>query len=211
VLILGCPKEGVLPLAFARAGLSVTSIDTNRMAIEAAQKKAQQEKLTIQYTVLTVKEIQFKNEFDFVLMADCGFGVFSDEDRDQLLNKIHAALKPNTFFAFNVFTKYQEDLTKTYKDWIIQPNGGFFYSTSHLELINHVHYESHGICLDQHVVFDHIGETHIYNLWDRYYSVPSLVNILKNFKFKGAKLTKDFTGVEHQETDDTIAMIVRKI
>ena len=142
-------------------------------------------------------------------MIYCDFGVFSDEDRDTILQKIHRALKPNGLFVFDVWTQYKEELTRNFKDWTIVPNNGFFSSSPHIELESNVHYPEMNLCMNEHVIADQYGNTTIYNLWERYYSIKGLVELLRPYHFEGVHLAGDLTGIPYTKTSPSIAAIVR--
>ncbi|NSW53050.1 MAG: class I SAM-dependent methyltransferase [Anaerolineae bacterium] len=211
LLDLGC-GPGLYCTEFARRGYKrITGIDFSRRSIEYAREQAANNNLPIEYIHQNYLDMEYDNQFDVAMMIYCDFGVFSDVERDKVLKKVHRALKPGGLFIFDVCTQHNAEFVREFKDWTIYPERGFFSAGPHMELQNNVHYPEHNLVLDQYVILDQYGNTTIYNLWERYYSVKGLVDLLRPYGFQGVKLAGDLTGKEYTETSPFIAAIVKTL
>lgn len=94
VLDLGCgPGRHALPLA--RAGLSVTAIDTSRQLLDELRRRALDEKLEIDIRTADMREFSGIGPFDAVFVMWTSFGYFEAEaDHQRVLENIYHSLKP---------------------------------------------------------------------------------------------------------------------
>lgn len=106
VLDVGC-GTGEHALLAASLGLEVVGVDTAPRAIERAEKKAQQRRLTARFRVWDALRLSELGErFDTVL--DCGlFHIFSDEDRPRFADSLAAVLSSGGRYYMLCFSERQ--------------------------------------------------------------------------------------------------------
>jgi len=90
VLDLGC-GSGWTSIFLAKLGCSVTGVDISEEMITIAKENAKKENLKIKFIVADVEKINFKNQFDRVLIYD---GLHHCPDEKKVLKNIYKALKP---------------------------------------------------------------------------------------------------------------------
>ena len=210
LLDLGC-GPGLYTSRFAQRGIQVTGIDYSRRSIEYATQQAAAQNLPIEYIYQDYTTIEYQSDFHIAMMIYCDFGVFSDEDRALMLNNIHAALKPGGVFVFDVWTDQFTPMTRSFKDWTINPKDGFFLPIPHIELVNQIHYPDASISLTQYTLLDYRGNCQVLNFWERYYTLEQITSLLNRHHFQVLAYHQDFTGVPFTETSQSISLIAQKV
>lgn len=92
ILDLGCGGGDQAKL-FARKGYRVVGIDKVESLVEYAIQTFRDEGLTGEFHVADMREIEYQNEFDLCVMLSGTFGLSTDMENEQLLQRIHRALK----------------------------------------------------------------------------------------------------------------------
>ena len=94
ILDLGCGGGDQAKL-FARKGYRVTGIDKVKNLIEYATDAFEKEGLSGEFHTADMREIEYQNKFDLCVMLSGTFGLLTEKENEQLLKKIHRALKPD--------------------------------------------------------------------------------------------------------------------
>ncbi len=98
LLDIGC-GPGLYTKRLCERGLCVTGLDFSERSI--AYAKAHDPKSV--YVTQDYLELEYENEFDMITMIWCDYGALNPQDRQNLLVRIHRALKPGGLFLFDVF------------------------------------------------------------------------------------------------------------
>ncbi|OGO63147.1 MAG: methyltransferase type 11, partial [Chloroflexi bacterium RBG_19FT_COMBO_47_9] len=85
----------------AALGHSMTGIDLIPDFLEIARKDAIQRKVEVQYQPGDMRNINFNDEFDAVMLLFTAFGYFTDEENLQVLINIKNALKTGGLLIFD--------------------------------------------------------------------------------------------------------------
>jgi len=95
--------DGKDSLYFASKGLSVTAVDFSKKVITILQKKIKEKKIkNIHCTVQNIIDLKLaKNSYD-VVYAHLILHSFDDRSLNQIMRKIHIALKPNGYLFIKV-------------------------------------------------------------------------------------------------------------
>ena len=186
ILDLGC-GPGLYAERLAGLGHKVTGVDFSESSIKHALNQAKIKRLSIDYICKDYLTIDYKNEFDIILLIYTDFGVLIPADRERLLTNIHHALKPNGIFIFDVINmKNQEQKFQEYKSWKYE-NSGFWKDTPYLELTNGFNYSNDRVFLRQHIIIDQTENIKTYRFWTHYFENNDIIKILKS---------KGFTNIE---------------
>lgn len=105
ILDLGCGR-GRHCLELAKRGYDIRGLDISEILITKAREDADEENLEIDFEVGDMREIDYEGEFDVILMMDVTFGLFTDEENEQLVGKINQALKPGGQVFFVLYNPY---------------------------------------------------------------------------------------------------------
>jgi SAM-dependent methyltransferase len=103
VLDLGC-GPGRHALALARRGIHVVGIDHSEEFVALAREQAAKEKLTAEFRVEDVRDLDAHDQFDAVIcLCQGGFGLLGGREDTALIRRFATALKPGGRLALSAF------------------------------------------------------------------------------------------------------------
>ncbi len=208
ILDLGC-GPGLYTSRLARLGYSITGIDYSHRSIDYAKDYAEDNSLDINYIYQNYLTIDFKSEFDVIILIYCDLGALTNKERDTLLQKIHCALKPGGIFIFDVFTdKYrtEKDLGRS---WEVT-NDGFWNDKSYLALTESFLYPEEDTYLNQTIVITEEEEISVYRLFNHFYTVPTITNVIEKYGFIDHSFYSDIKGNRYNDKSGILAVVTRK-
>ncbi len=138
VLDLGC-GPGLYSQRLARAGFHVVGIDFSASSIQYAKEQAKKKKLDIRYIHGDYLKVDIGGDYDAVLLIYCDFGVLAPSQREQMLRRIHAALRPAGRFVFDALNKKALNAMCFGQAWSLS-DGGFWRSAPYLCLSEKMHF-----------------------------------------------------------------------
>lgn len=177
ILDLGC-GPGLYLEKLAELGHKCTGVDFSKNSISYARSQAKEKGLEINYLYQNYLELDFENQFDLVILIYTDLGVLLPDERDELLDKIHRALKPGGIFIFdlvndkNIEQKFQEQQT-----WAFEYSG-FWKPGPYMELANGFHYPDEKVFLKQHTIVDESDRVNIYRFWTHYFTSEEVIALL---------------------------------
>ncbi len=207
VLDLGC-GPGLYASRLADKGIEVTGVDISKNSLNYAIAHAKSNGFDIDYRLLNFLDIDFSTEFDAVIQVYGEFNTLSDKKRDELLLKLHTALKPGGVLIFDITTRVLRSRCGLKNHWYFS-DGGFWRPGEHLVLEQGFDYPEYDTWLDQYIVIDGDG-VKVYNNWFHDYTLESITRALKKAGFKIVQLWNDLTGIPYQEGGDWIAVVARR-
>jgi SAM-dependent methyltransferase len=190
ILDLGC-GPGLYAEKLAEAGHKVTGVDFSERSISYAVNQAKNKALDIEYICQDYRTMEFKNEFDLVLLIYTDFGVLIPNERDTVLINIHNALKQNGLFIFDVINA--ENVEKKFEEkrnWNYE-SSGFWSDIPHLELSEGFHYPENKVFLQQHIIIDQKEKIKLYRFWTHYFEDRDISRILSDRGFINVKTYRD--------------------
>lgn len=122
ILDLGC-GGGDQAKFFARKGYQVTGIDNVPSLIEFAREAFQRDGLRGEFIEQDMRQIEFENKFDLVTMLSGTFGLFHESKNEEMLRKIHRALKKNGVTFLDYLPVERFITTKHARTWNPIENG----------------------------------------------------------------------------------------
>ncbi|MHB9105668.1 MAG: SAM-dependent methyltransferase [Armatimonadota bacterium] len=209
LLDLGC-GPGLYCRRFTQAGLAVTGIDYSRRSIEYAAADARAHELPITYHYHNYLELTYEAEFDAICLIWCDFGALTDDERAQLLPRIHRALKPGGTFVFDVFTlNYLAHFTEAGR-WEVQPHGGFWHPGPYLELQQTFLYPEADADVVQYLILHAEGEVTAYHIWNRSFSPDGIQGLLGSAGLTIESCWSNLTGIPWEDGTELMGVVARR-
>lgn len=105
ILDLGC-GNGRHAIPLARKGYRVTGIEYSEGSLEIAREEAGRQGLEIIFRRQDMRTLDQVSYYDAVLMMDCAFGLFSDDENEDVFARVAQSLKPGGELVLNLFNPY---------------------------------------------------------------------------------------------------------
>jgi SAM-dependent methyltransferase len=208
VLDLGC-GPGLYATRLAEQGMRVTGIDYSQNSIDYARRTSRERQVAITYLCQDFLTIDYEAQFDLILQVYGELCVFSPAVRDELLQKVHRALKPGGRFVFDVTTRACR-LTHGLKNGWYTSEGGFWRPGPHLVLENGFDYPEDDVYLDQYIVIEEGGQMAVYRNWFLDYSAETLTPVLQAQGLHVDEVRGDLAGAPLAENSEWLAVITSK-
>lgn len=134
-LDLGC-GTGTTAFALEKLGFSVLGVDISETAIEMAKHLAIQQKLSVQFRVADILQLQnLQISFDVIYDSHCLHCIVFDEDRRAVLSEIKKSLDKNGIFILDTMMESPEfDPAKGFATLRFDENYILWHKTAHSEL-----------------------------------------------------------------------------
>jgi SAM-dependent methyltransferase len=185
ILDLGC-GPGLYAERLARIGYDVTGVDFSANSIAYARAQAKKLGLNIDYSCLNYLDMDYREQFDAVLMIYCDFGVLTADERALLIKKICAALKPGGVFIFDALNKDVLARLRFEKTWTASEKG-FWRDGPYVCLAESFHYPEQKAVLDQYIVIDANNQQTVYRFWNHYFAPDDIGEMFGEAGFSGVK------------------------
>ncbi len=208
LLDLGC-GPGLYCARLDRLGYHVTGVDYSQRSIDYARQTAAANQQAIEYLYQDYLTLDLHQRFDAAILVYYDLGVLADPDRDNLLQRVHQALKPGGYFIFDLLTPLGR-AEQSVLDWQVKPHGGFWRPGPHMVLSRTFAYPDASAFVDQYIVIEPTGDVDIYRIWEHGYTPETITPVLEAQGFAVAGIWADLTGQEHHPDAKTMAIIARK-
>lgn len=207
VLDVGC-GPGLYAQRLASRGMSMVGLDLNRAALVHANKMANQHGLAIDYRHGDMRDMEFENEFDAVLLVYGILGTMNDRDRDDLLQRIHRALRPGGMLFLDVMTEKLMRDCPFDRDWYYSPRG-FWRPGPHFVMQRAFEYEG-GVFLHRTIVVEQSKDVSVYDMWDHTYTVFSIRELLMSHGFDRFEIGSDLCGSPYRLDTHWLGVLCRR-
>jgi len=179
ILDIGC-GTGRHSIELAKRGYNLTSVDLSDSQLERAKQKASEEKVKIDFRKADARELNFKNEFDLVIMlCEGAFPLMeTDEMNYRILQNAAAALREKGKLIFTTLNGLFP-LFHSVKDFITvnTKEGNAVYEKNSFDLMTFRDYNT--------TVFeDDFGNKKELSCNERYYVPSEITWLLKSLNFK---------------------------
>jgi SAM-dependent methyltransferase len=208
ILDLGC-GSGLYSIRLAERGMKVTGVDISERSLDYAVAQSKEKGLNIEFRLINFFDIDYSQEFDAILQIQGELNTFSDEKRDELLAKLHQALKPGGLLIFDVTTRALRMKAGLENNWYVS-DGGFWRPDAHLVLERGIDYSDDNVWLDQYIIIDS-DNVKIYNNWFHDYDLETIRQFLQIAGFEIVQAWNDLAGSPYQESGDWIAIVGKVI
>ena len=173
-----------------KKGHKVTGVDFSKNSIEYAIKQRGKNQSTIEYINDNYRNLDFEDQFDFIMMIYCDFGVLKPEERISLMKMIHKALKPGGIFLFDAIDEKTIERLDFNSSWEIS-EGGFWKSAPYICLSKSFHFKENKATLDQHLVMGEDDSCRLYRFWNHYFNQQDVEKIFRPMGFSKVESIKN--------------------
>ena len=208
LLDLGC-GPGLYSEKLAKAGVRVVGIDQSANSIFYAQKRAQQEKLEIEYRWGNFLELDEIEKYDVAVQVYGEYNALSDIDRSIFLCKVYQALKSGGTLLMDVTTRKLREKVGVKTNWYIDRDG-FWRPDRHLVLEKGFDYPEENIWLDQYIIIGEQGDSTVYRVWFKDFTLETLKAEVEAVGFRVDKVWGSLDGEPYDVEGDWIAVALRK-
>ena len=208
VLDLGC-GPGLYSSRLAKRGLRMTGVDISERSLDYARHYAGEHGLQIDYRLLNFFDVEFCADFDAIIQIHGELNTFSDEKLNELLAKLHRALKPDGLLIFDLTTREVRKRVGLKNRWYAIESG-YWRPEPHLVLEQGFDYPEDDIWLNRYIVIDN-KRVAVYNLWFHDYTLETIRRVLKNAAFEIVQVWNDMTGTPYREGGDNITLVARRL
>ena len=111
-----CCGFGRHSLELARQGFDVVGVDRFESYLQEGRRRASEERLSVEFIPMDVRNLQFQGEFDLVINMWTSFGFFDEETNASILRSFKACLEPGGALFMQLINR----------DWVVknfQPRG----------------------------------------------------------------------------------------
>lgn len=185
ILDLGC-GPGLYAEKFAVKGHQVTGIDFSENSIQYARKSAKNKGLKITYEIQNYLEMDYKNQFDLVIMIYLDFCVLKPDDRSRVLANICKSLRRGGQLIIDVVNEKNIDKKTISQSWETSASG-FWRDIPYIALTQGFHYPDKKLMSNQHIIVGSDGKIDSYIFWNHYFETQDLVSILELAELKNIK------------------------
>jgi SAM-dependent methyltransferase len=204
VLDLGC-GPGLYAVRLAEHDLLVTGVDLSPSSLRYARRAARERGLRITFRRQNYLTLTDERRYDAALLIYYDFGVLSDEQRDDLLSRVHRALRPGGAFVFDVRSGTRPTPAPT---WNLGRTG-FWRAGPYLELTEWFEYPEIPATLRQTLILQDRRPARVFRFWDRSYTPRTLVPVLEQHGFVVDQVWGDLAGSPYADNGSALAILAR--
>ncbi len=206
LLDLGC-GPGVYTEEFHKAGYVVSGMDFSARSIDYAKNSAVEKGLSIKYHCQNYLTLDLAEEFDVITLIYYDFGVLSAEERAELLQRIHRALKPGGVLIFDVLKPHSFSDEES-RNWEYMEEG-FFSPEPHFLLNSFFRYDKESTILRQHIILSE-NNVECINVWEHMFAKSELENDLKKGGFCTCRFFGNIAGADYSENGKEMCIVAQK-
>ncbi|MGE3107996.1 MAG: class I SAM-dependent methyltransferase [Phycisphaerales bacterium] len=187
-------------LELARRGFRVTGVDRTRAYLEEARRRADAERLEIEWVHEDMRTFERPGTYNAVLNLYTSFGYFRDSSENlRALQAMHRALRPGGRLLMEVMGK--EVLARTFKEriWEPQPDGSIYLAETRV-LDNWSWVESRWMVVRGGEIRETLVSHYVY-------SAVELIGWLERAGFSGCRALGSLAGVPYDHAAERLVVV----
>ncbi len=210
ILDLGC-GPGFYTQRLAELGHTCTGIDFSPASITFARKQAQKSQRTLTYHQGDIRRVDYGTGYHLVMMIFGEFNVFSPQNAEKLLRKMHHALVPGGLLLLEPHTlDGVKNLGEQTRYWQAEP-ASMFCRKPHLYLEESHWHPDLQIAVNTFTVLPAgTGSGAVYQQYVRGYTHGEYEGLLTDNGFEDLSFYPLFGGAEDDFGDDLFILTARK-
>ncbi|TDX45511.1 class I SAM-dependent methyltransferase [Orenia marismortui] len=176
ILDLGC-GNGRHSILLAESGYEVVGIDYSTKMLELAKEEAKQRAIKVEFQHQDMLKLDQKEEYNAIIIMDGSFGIFSDQENEEVIGRVSKALKRGGRL-----------LLQTHSPYYIAMNQGVSYEIDEdKRFIRETSFDVYkGAVVDKIICINEVTgeEQRIPTRYYRAYTVPELKSIFEKYGLK---------------------------
>jgi len=210
ILDLGC-GPGFYSQRLAQLGHNCVGIDFSPASVAYAQSQAVQAGLTVDYVRGDIRAVDYGEGFDLSMLIFGEFNVFTKDDTQQLLRRIHQALSPGGYVLLEpqTYDAIQKDGNRP-ACWHTE-SGGLFSVNPHLWLEEHFwHASCHAATTRYFIIDAATGAVDRYASTSQAYADSDYDQLLTSAGFSEIQRFPSLTGTKSHEQEGLSVLMAKK-
>lgn len=210
VLDLGC-GPGLYASRLARLGHTCTGIDFSPASIAYAREHAESEQLPCTYIQQDIREADYGEDYDLVMLIFGEFNVFNPSDARIILEKAASALKSGACLLLEAFNfPAVKEMVAQGTSWY-SAHRGLFSDQPHLCLIENFWDAEHNVATERYYIIDaESGSVNPQAASTQAYTDEEYRDLLGIAGFGEINFHPSFSQMEEQTQSDFIVIVARK-
>ena len=201
----GC-GPGLYTTKLAEKGAAVTGIDFSERSLQYAKQIAEKKKLDINYIQANYLDFGTDQKFDLITIIMCDFCALSPHQRNILLKKFNAMLKPHGSILFDVFSFNGFEQREESASYELNQLNSFWSAEDYYCFVNIFKYDTEKVILDKYSIIEKSQTRTVYN-WLQYFSKGSLRKELENAGLSLKQLYGDVRGNPYNPDSEEFAIV----
>jgi len=206
ILDLGC-DPGLYAERLARKGHCITGVDFSKHSIDYAKKERDKNQSNIHYINENYLNLDFKNEFDLVMMIYCDFGALIPKERKIMIEIIRTALKPTGILLFDSISEEAVKKMNFGTSWEMMESG-FFSPDPYICFNKSFHFPENKATLDQHIVIAENSPVKLYRFWNHYFDINDVRQLFLLKGFSAITAIESLLKGDGAYNDDSVCFYV---
>ncbi|MDT8902340.1 class I SAM-dependent methyltransferase [Anaeroselena agilis] len=206
VLDLGC-GPGLYVKEFARTGAKVTGIDLSARSVRHAAETVGPEYPDTTFVNMNYLDLAYRETFDIATLIFYDFGALDPGEQRRLLARVHAALKDNGVFVFDVMSRNWKNPLGS---GVAIHQSGFWRPDPYIEILTAFSYDDPRTEARQYAIIGERGDTEVIRIYIRLFGLEEIIRLLADHNFTVEKIFKNLKGDPLDERAETYAIFARK-
>jgi len=203
----GC-GPGLYTTRLAISGAEVTGIDFSERSVHHARDLSQRQGLSVDHIHANYLDFESDQRFDLVTMIFCDYCALSPSQRQIMLDKFLAHLRPGGALLLDVYSLSAFDSreeTATYAPNLLD---GFWSSEPYFGFMNTFKYEADKVALDKYTILEETRTRIVYN-WLQYFDREALGKEIESRGLVVEEFLGDVAGATFDPALHEFAVIAR--
>lgn len=188
----------------------VTGIDFSKRSIQYAVSAAEQLGLEINYVHRNYLEFETEDRFDLIIMIMCDFCALSPAQREVMLQKFSALLKPSGRVLLDVYSLASYAQREEAAGYELNQQNGFWSPNRYFGFSNTFKYEDEKVVLDKYTIVEPSRTRTVYN-WLQYFSTQAIKTEFLNAGLAVTDIYSDVSGKPFDPQSTEFAVVAERI